>query len=299
MAAWHAWVHGVGNEQKHAHEDFGAMNTIEHNTNSAQNMNLKDLYLITLRDCLTGEAARDSVALPYWPLRRFLGLVFPNLTIGRKRVVRNGVPQSWPLHAPAMGGAAHMEKFKFCIESALQENIPGSIVECGVWRGGTSIFGAAVLKANGASRKVYICDSFAGLPKGKASEDLGNNWHQLGDFLAVSLEDVQDNFRRHHLLDANIEFVKGWFCDTLPKFDDKIAVLRADGDMYESTMDILVNLYPKVSPGGYVIIDDYSIAACRAAVTGYLKSKNLNPQMFDVCGTNPAGEQISVYFRKE
>jgi O-methyltransferase len=86
--------------------------------------------------------------------------------------------------------------------------------------------------------------------------------------LAVSLEEVQENFRRYNLLDDNVKFLKGWFRDTLHIAPIReLALLRLDGDLYESTMDALNALYNKVSPGGYIIIDDfYDFEPCRRAV---------------------------------
>jgi predicted O-methyltransferase YrrM len=85
-------------------------------------------------------------------------------------------------------------------------------------------------------------------------------------FLAVSREDVERNFAKYGLLDDRVVFLQGWFKDTLPSAPiGKIALLRLDGDMYESTMDALQNLYPKLSPGGYCIIDDF-FGPCRLAV---------------------------------
>jgi len=82
--------------------------------------------------------------------------------------------------------------------------------------------------------------------------------------LAVPLEEVQALFRRYDLLDAQVRFLKGWFKDTLAGAPiERLALLRLDGDLYESTMDALVPLYDKVSPGGFVIVDDYySCAPC-------------------------------------
>jgi hypothetical protein len=74
----------------------------------------------------------------------------------------------------------------------------------------------------------------------------------------VSLEEVRDNFNNFGMLDEQVKFLKGWFKDTLPTAPiEKLALMRLDGDYYDSTMDALVNLYPKLSVGGYVIIDDF------------------------------------------
>ncbi len=76
--------------------------------------------------------------------------------------------------------------------------------------------------------------------------------------LAASLEEVQANFARFGLLDAQVRFLKGWFRDTLPVAPvERLALLRLDGDFYESTMEALENLYHRISPGGFCIVDDY------------------------------------------
>ncbi len=149
--------------------------------------------------------------------------------------------------------------------------MPGDLIETGVWRGGATIFMRAVLKAYGdTSRTVWVADSFQGLPKPDARHypaDADDVFWAL-DVLAVSLEDVQANFARYGLLDDQVRFLVGWFRDTLPQAEiERLSVLRLDGDMYESTMDGLRNLYPKLSAQGYVIIDDYnSVPQCKAAV---------------------------------
>ena len=92
------------------------------------------------------------------------------------------------------------------------------------------------------------------------------------------MEEVQENFRRYSLLDDQVRFLKGWFCDTLPKAPiGQLAVLRLDGDLYESTMDGLNALYSKVSPGGFVIVDDYGdFAPCRNAVNEFRQLHGIN-----------------------
>ena len=97
--------------------------------------------------------------------------------------------------------------------------------------------------------------------------DEGITLHQFPQ-LAVPLERVQDNFRRYGLLDQQVRFLKGWFRDTLPTAPiERLAVLRLDGDLYESTIQALDGLYHKLSVGGFVIVDDYgNVPACRQAV---------------------------------
>jgi O-methyltransferase len=125
---------------------------------------------------------------------------------------------------------------------------------------------------------VWVADSFQGLPKPDEAypEDRGDS-HWTFPELAVSLEDVKRNFKRYGLLDDQVRFLVGWFRDTLtPAPIERLAVLRLDGDMYESTMDVLTALYPKLSVGGYCIIDDYGyIASCRTFVETYRRAHNI------------------------
>ena len=97
--------------------------------------------------------------------------------------------------------------------------------------------------------------------------DPHHSYHQL----VVSRQDVEANFRQYGLLDDRVVFLEGWFKDTLPAAPvERLSVLRLDGDMYASTMDALESLYPKLTAGGYAIIDDYgAVAACRQAVDDF------------------------------
>jgi O-methyltransferase len=87
------------------------------------------------------------------------------------------------------------------------------------------------------------------------------------NYLKVSLDEVKANFAKFNMLDDQVMFLKGWFKDTLPTAPiAKLAILRLDGDMYESTMNALDALYVKVSPGGFVIVDDYVLPTCKKAI---------------------------------
>jgi len=106
---------------------------------------------------------------------------------------------------------------------------------------------------------VWVADSFRGLPQAESNRaDDVEDALWTYDFLAVPIERVKANFARYGLLDEQVRFLPGWFEDTLPTAPiSQIAVLRLDGDMYDSTMVALRSLYPKLSVGGYVIVDDY------------------------------------------
>lgn len=186
----------------------------------------------------------------------------------------------WPGYAHTMIGLKRLDNLHFCIDNVIQNNIQGDFIEAGVWRGGACIFMRAALASYGVSnRRVFVADSFAGLPapdEDNCPQDTGDTLHK-NRYLAVSLEEVKANFEKYGLLDDQVVFLKGWFKDTLPNTSiEKLAILRADGDMYESTMDILTNLYPKLSVGGFCIIDDYNcIPACKQAVEDFRSSRNI------------------------
>lgn len=203
--------------------------------------------------------------------------------------VKRAKGQDWPPLAETMIGLMRLDNLQFCIESVLKENVAGDLIETGVWRGGGSIFMRAVLKAHGCTdRIVWVADSFEGLPRPDAErypQDAGDSHHKI-KFLAVSLEEVRSNFIRYGLLDDSVRFLKGWFKDTLPTAPiENLAIIRLDGDMYESTMDGLVNLYPKLSKGGYIIVDDYCLKGCREAVHDYRSANEITAEIIDIDGT--------------
>ncbi len=183
--------------------------------------------------------------------------------------------RDWPADAETMIGLARLDNLQRCIEDVLRDGVPGDLIETGVWRGGATIFMRAVLAAYGdPARVVWVADSFAGLPKPdplKTPQDAGDTQWAFSAELAVPLDAVKANFARYGLLDDRVRFLVGWFKDTLPAAPiERLAVMRLDGDMYESTMDALEALYPKLSPGGYVIIDDFgALENCRAAVRDF------------------------------
>ena len=173
-----------------------------------------------------------------------------------------------------MVGAKRLASLQECCWTALQANIEGDFVETGVWRGGCGILMRAVLEAAGdESRKVWLFDSFEGIPRADVENypvDEPDRLWTFNSFLGVSEKEVRANFAKFDLLDERTKFVAGWFRDTIPGAPvEKISVLRLDGDIYESTWLVLTHLYPKVSPGGFVIIDDYAVPSCRPAVDDF------------------------------
>lgn len=198
--------------------------------------------------------------------------------------------------ALSMIGQKRLDNLEMCVETVLHEGIPGDLVECGVWRGGAGILMAGMLAAQGSTgRRVWLADSFAGLPPPDPELDgSGDVAHLNTAGLAVSLAEVKSNIERFGLLDRSVRFLEGWFADTLPKAPiERIAVLRLDGDLYHSTMDALDSLYDKVTPRGFVIIDDYGcIPSCAQAVTDFRVRRGIQTPLVKIDWTG-------VYWRKE
>ncbi|MFG1950407.1 TylF/MycF family methyltransferase [Micromonospora sp. NPDC048830] len=231
-----------------------------------------DLYLDLMKRVLVNSVYQDAAESTSW------------LTDTAYDAERRAAGQDWPTVAHTMVGTNRLDNVQECVETVLAENVPGDLVETGVWRGGVCILMRAILKAHGVTdRTVWAADSFAGIPDvGGVGHPLDQKLglHRFNDVLSVSLEDVRENFRRYGLLDDQVRFLCGWFADTLPSAPvDRIAVLRLDGDLYDSTMDALTTLYPRLSPGGYLIVDDYDITACRQAVHDYRREHGVDDAM--------------------
>jgi O-methyltransferase len=230
----------------------------------------------------TGPALRHKVA------RRLLAGSGAEAVVRRHADPRaREVGADLPASAETMVGAKRLQNLRSCVESVLRDGVPGDLVETGVWRGGASIFLRGLLAAHGVTdRVVWVADSFEGLPKPDAERypaDQGDD-HWTRPELAVSLEQVQANFARYGLLDEQVRFLKGWFKDTLPTAPiEQVAVARLDGDLYESTTDALDALWPKVSAGGYVIIDDYgAIEACKAATDDFRAAHAITDELVQI-----------------
>lgn len=179
----------------------------------------------------------------------------------------------WPPEADTMIGLRRLDNIQACVADVVKHDVPGDLIETGVWRGGAVIFMRALLESYGdTQRTVWVADSFQGLPRPDETrtDDVEDAFWQ-NPYLAVPLERVKANFERYGLLDGQVRFLPGWFEDTLPTAPiEDLSILRLDGDMYDSTMVALRSLYPKLSVGGYVIVDDYhSVRGCKQAVDDF------------------------------
>ena len=186
--------------------------------------------------------------------------------------------------AETMVGLRQLDNVQFCVADVLRRKVPGDLIEAGAWRGGVTILMRGILKAYGdTDRKVWVADSFEGLPPFDRARNAGF-WYE--GQMAVSLDEVKENFAGYGLLDDRVRFLKGFFNKTLPGAPiDKLAVFRADADLYESTMDALQNLYPKLSVGGYAIFDDYvQVPGCKRAIDEYRASHGITEPILPIDG---------------
>jgi O-methyltransferase len=268
---------------------------------------VRSLYLDLLRRNLTRYGMRERIPAQ-WSLRRRLLFKTVNLMLARNhahgfaRATPNALQRSfvqrkrdlgldWPAEAETMIGMQRLTSLQHCVETVLAEDIPGDLIECGVWRGGACILMRAVLAAYGdETRCVWLADSFEGLPRPDPANykaDKGIRTELAAGILGVPEAEVRANFQRYGLLDDQVRFLPGWFKDTLHDAPiDRIAVLRLDGDLYESTIQALDALYPRLSPGGFCIIDDYRVVkACEQAVTDYRAKHGISAEIVDIDGT--------------
>ena len=156
-----------------------------------------------------------------------------------------------------------LEHLEIILKQFQDEAIAGDIIETGCWRGGACIYMRAILENLGEpSRVVYAADSFEGVPKPNLERYPIDAYstHWSSDWLKAPVEGVREAFRRYGYLDDRTVILKGWFKDTIPGLKSRSrrwCLLRLDGDIYESTIQVLDALYDDLVPGGYVVIDDF------------------------------------------
>jgi Macrocin-O-methyltransferase (TylF) len=241
-------------------------------------MEAKELYLDLLKGSLTNTLYGAE----------------PNADGDQSLYVREFVHHYIDAPAVSMLPLARMANLQECVVDVIRRQIPGDLIETGVWRGGATIFMRAILKAYGVTdRMVWAADSFEGLPEPDPEKfPVESKFHRdplMKEYyrnFAAGLPEVKRNFAAYGLLDNQVEFLQGWFKDTLPHAPiAKLAVMRLDGDYYESTMDALTGLYDKLSVGGYVIIDDYGQEAwtyCRQAVDEFRSRRGITDEKLKV-----------------
>ena len=263
------------------------------------------MYLDLLRTHLTRYGDDDLIpirAARHPLIRRGIGLLArQNIRLMRELPFdkqKRDLGLDWPTAAETMIGMQRLTSLQNCVETVLADDVPGDLVECGVWRGGACILMRAVLAAYGdEKRSVWVADSFEGVPPPDTENYAADENVRLdlyADILAIPEATVRANFERYGLLDNRVRFLPGWFKDTLKNAPvDSISLLRLDGDLYESTIQALDALYSRLSIGGFCIIDDYHpIKACRQAVSAFREKHGICDEIIEIDG-------IGVFWRKQ
>ncbi len=186
-----------------------------------------------------------------------------------------------------LGGWKALDNAYNIVARIEKDNIPGVIIECGVAQGGTAAMMTLSSRLLGnKNRNFWFFDSYEGLPEPTFEDYEGS---KAGDYVGVlvkgsclgTIEQVNElMFEKLNLPIDKIKLIKGWFQDTVPSHKDKvgkIAILRLDGDWYESTKIPLNNFYSYISPGGCIIIDDYATCfGSKKAVDEFIEENSID-----------------------
>lgn len=197
-----------------------------------------------------------------------------------------------------------LDNIEACARDVVVNDIPGDFIDAGTLRGGTAILMRGILRAySDYTRNVVVADSFQGIPNPTIRDSIFDReiWFSLADVLPQynllcieSLERVRENFSVYGLLDRQVEFLPGWFSETLSGLCDRqFSLIRIDVDWYESVRDVLRLLYPMLSDGGYIIIDDYKLVGCKRAVDEF----RVNNKIFDKISVSD--EKSGIIFWKK
>ena len=249
-------------------------------------MNTRDAYLNLLRDALV-----NWHYLPHEPPTRG-----PDNVADEVRRMRRDEGRDWPAWAVTMCGRKRLDHIRRCIDTVVADGVQGDFIETGVWRGGLCIFARAALSTTAfgrmtddgrrvidiGARTVYVADSFEGLPRPDADKwpaDEGSRHYERDNF-RVSRAEVEANFVRFGVPLTGVQFLEGFFEDTLPGPVGKLSILRLDGDMYGSTMHTLRALYDHVEPRGFIISDDWTASKReRRAIEDFWTERGLSPEV--------------------
>lgn len=264
---------------------------------------IRDYYLDLLKRALTRDFGDEVLSLI--PInnrtfsKRMRHVLYEVINTNLKKLNLGLGQINRPVGETMMGPGA-LNNLHSCLDTIRTADVSGDLMEAGVWRGGGCIFMRAYLMAHGLSdRQVWVADSFEGLPKPDPRYEAdANDTLWTSDYLAVSEEQVKSNFCKYNLLDERVVFLKGFFSQTMPSANvERLALLRLDGDMYESTWVVLENLYGKVSTGGFIIIDDYGmIDGCNKAVDDFRIQNGITDELKLIGYVN--GKPLGAYWQK-
>jgi hypothetical protein len=230
----------------------------------------EQLYIDLVKRCILELPSGDTELPHRQPLGRLPTVVLELVKKAGSYV--HGAQPDFSDDAHWMLGRKRLDKLQDCIEIILGDDVPGDFIETGVKRGGAVLLMRAILKAYGITdRVVWATDAFEGQP---------------------APERVRRNFERYGLLDNQLRILHGWFREMLATAPvGRLALLRLDGEDHQSILDALAPLYPKLSPGGFVIIDDYHLPVCARAVQEYREREGIREPIHPIDGS-------AVYWRR-
>jgi len=269
-------------------------------------MSLADQYLELVKRALLNELHIELEAILHYFLlcrrdgadiepmvMRDIARTRPELLAGIRDARTKGTAVRWPgapgesayeprnlaEHTHSLIGRERLDRLHRYLDVILRDEIPGDLIEVGAWRGGTAVFMRAHLRAHAiGDRTVWVADSFEGPPPPGCAEDADHDMSAAREpILAIDQARVTALFERYGLLDDHVRLLPGWFRDTLAGAPiERLALLRLDGRLYESTMDALIALYDRVSPGGLVFVDDYGmLPPCRRAINEFRAERGI------------------------
>jgi hypothetical protein len=240
---------------------------------------LRAAYLDLLKLCLCDLAGARTVSVSRTGDTRRPESQVQAWELGNEELPLRVKGADWPYSGLTMVGLKRLDDLQACVESVVGDQVEGDVIEAGAWRGGASILARATLDSLGDDeRTVWVADSFQGLPAPDpeaSPEDRELDLSRI-EFLAVPADEVQGYFARFGL-DHGVELVEGFFDETLPRLrNHRWSVVRLDGDTYEATWSGLESLYPGLSAGGYLIVDDYGlIEECQRAIDDYRREHGI------------------------
>lgn len=246
---------------------------------------LRRAYLDLLKLCLCDLAGARTLSVSRTGDTRRPDSQVKSRELDEEELTLRVIGSDWPFSGLTMVGLERLDDLQACVESVVADGVEGDVIEAGVWRGGASILARATLDSLGADeRTVWVADSFRGLPE--PDRDFPQDRHldlSRVDFLVASAEEVMGHFARFGC-ERGVKLVEGFFGETLPELrDHRWSVIRLDGDTYEATWEGLESLYPGLSRGGYLIVDDYGlIPECRAAVHDYRREHEITEPIEEV-----------------
>ncbi len=242
---------------------------------------LRAAYLELLKLCLCDLAGVSTREVRWTEDKR----VFWRTLTDTAQLEHRAEGKDWPLDGLTMIGLDRLNDLQRCVESIVADDVAGDLIEAGAWRGGASILIRATLNTLGErNRTLWVADSFQGFPPPevtglRADRELEADMNRI-DFLAPSLQTVQGYFERFGVAEG-VTFVPGFFEDTMDALRDRRwSLVRLDADTYRATWLTLESLYPGLSAGGYLVVDDYFHPylpeSCRKAVDDFRAANSID-----------------------